>query len=222
MVTKEEGEIIETKNREYIFDSEGRVTKYTNISQFEDNAPNISVYDYVYGKDNYTVSHEYNIKKYGDDETKIIATVKELFTMSYDGTEMTLETTWFDADGNPGYNEESYIDVNGEEKNGKLLKQVKKFNQLAYCTEIENTFENGTSNYDLWRGNQKTDFDAGGRVLTNEFLSNNEVTSSAKFSYDDNGNIVEYSYTKNETTKADINWIQIPAKYVKALDSYTG
>ncbi len=220
--TDQDGET-STETTVYTFDSENRVSTKTVTVRYDDEVSE-TVYVYTYGEDRFTVSYDIKHKVYRSDGSSEVRHISRcVATLPYDFSSMVVEITYLDGEENPEPRQESYINANGERISGMMTRTKKVFNAFGYCTEVTNFFEDGGSGYLSDDGYDMPTFDSEGRILSNVHSTADGPSATSAFRYDSNGNMTEFSLeTEEGKATVEIEWMEIPAEYVKAIESYVG
>lgn len=201
----------------FTFDDQGRVASLTVHSKGYSGNEADTLYTYAYGAESYTVSNDLE-NRGGDGE------------VSY-----REHTVWTIANDRSSMEEVSDIEPvtaaltievkeNGEYVEKEVARIRRVYNAQGYLTEETTTLADGTTGRDGRRGVGAGEFDADGRIVSFSYTkTDGTIGRQAKYSYDENGNLSQFSLTMDgETQTVAISWMKIPEGLARAGELFQG
>lgn len=201
----------------FTFDDQERVASLTVHSRGYSGNEADTLYTYAYGAESYTVSSDLE-NRGGDGEVSYRE--HTVWTIANDRSSME-EVTDFEK-GTAALTME--VKEGGEFVEKEVARIRRVYNAQGYLTEETTTFADGTTGRDGRRGVGAGEFDADGRIVSFSYTkTDGTIGRTAKFSYDENGNLSQFSLTMDgETQTVAISWMKIPEGLTRAGELFQG
>lgn len=201
----------------FTFDDQGRVASLTVHSKGYSGNEADTLYTYAYGAESYTVSSDLE-NRGGDGEVSYrehtvwtIANDRSSMEEVSDFEKVTAALTMEVKEG-------------GEFVEKEVARIRRVYNAQGYLTEETTTLADGTTGRDGRRGVGAGKFDADGRIVSFAYTkTDGTIGRQAKYSYDENGNLSQFSLTMDgETQTVAISWMKIPEGLARAGELFQG
>lgn len=201
----------------FTFDDQGRVASLTVHSKGYSGNEVDTLYTYAYGAKSYTVSND--LENRGSDG-EISYRQHTVWTIANDHSSMEEVT-----DIEPVTAALTIEVKEGGEFVEKEVARIRRvYNAQGYLTEETTTLADGTTGRDGRRGVGAGEFDADGRIVSFSYTkTDGTIGRQAKYSYDENGNLSQFSLTMDgETQTVAISWMKIPEGLARAGELFQG
>lgn len=201
----------------FTFDDQGRVASLTVHSKGYSGNEADTLYTYAYGAESYTVSSD--LENRGSDG-EVSYREHTVWTIANDRSSME-EVSDFEKVTAALTME---VKENGEFMEKEVARIRRVYNAQGYLTEETTTFTDGTTGRDGRRGVGAGEFDADGRIVSFAYTkTDGTIGRQAKYSYDENGNLSQFSLTMDgETQTVAISWMKIPEGLARAGELFQG
>lgn len=201
----------------FTFDDQGRVASLTVHSRGYSGNEADTLYTYAYGEKSYTVSSDLE-NRGGDGEVSYRE--HTVWTIANDRSSME-EVSDFEPVTAALTME---VKENGEYVEKEVARIRRVYNAQGYLTEETTTLADGTTGRDGRRGVGAGEFDADGRIVSFSYTkTDGTIGRQAKYSYDENGNLSQFSLTMDgETQTVAISWMKIPEGLARAGELFQG
>lgn len=201
----------------FTFDDQGRVASLTVHSKGYSGNEADTLYTYAYGAESYTVSND--LENRGSDG-EISYREHTVWTIANDHSSMEKVT-----DIEPVTAALTIEVKEGGEYVEKEVARIRRvYNAQGYLTEETTTLADGTTGRDGRQGVGAGEFDADGRIVSFAYTkTDGTIGRQAKYSYDENGNLSQFSLTMDgETQTVAISWMKIPEGLARAGELFQG